>query len=362
MGRNGVVLKGVRKIAVLRANGLGDFLFALPALHALRAAYSGAEIVLLGLPWHKTFLRDRPSPVDRVVVVPPVKGIREEAGLEEDGAETNAFLDAMRRERFDLAVQMHGGGHYSNPFLLAMNAGMAAGLKADDAVPLDLWVPYVYFQPEVLRYLEIVGLLGAEPVGLEPRVDVTGRDVEESAAIVGNTDQPLVAMVPGGGDGRRRWPPEKFARIADLLSDAGGRVLIPGIGPERPIVGRIVELMKRRADNLCGQLSINGLTGLLSRCTVVIGNDSGPLHLAKAVGIPTVGVYWCGNLITAEPITRRYHRPLLSWRLDCPVCGANCIYSKCDHHDSFVADVSVEEVYRQTMSLVDGSLRGTRPP
>lgn len=64
---------GVRRIAVLRANVLGDFIFALPALEALRAAYPQAEIVLLAKKWHATFLQGRPGPVDRVVAVPPFR-------------------------------------------------------------------------------------------------------------------------------------------------------------------------------------------------------------------------------------------------------------------------------------------------
>src|SRR5258708_31084265 len=66
---------GVRKIAVLRANALGDFILTLPALEALRAAYPHAEIVLLAKKWHAAFLANRPGPVDRVVVVPPYGGV-----------------------------------------------------------------------------------------------------------------------------------------------------------------------------------------------------------------------------------------------------------------------------------------------
>ena len=58
---------GVRKIAVFRPNAVGDFVFSLSALHALRRAYPDAELVLLGLPWHAAFLADRPGPVDRVI-------------------------------------------------------------------------------------------------------------------------------------------------------------------------------------------------------------------------------------------------------------------------------------------------------
>src|SRR5437667_7394301 len=65
----------VHKIAVLRANAIGDLTFALPALEALCAAYPGAELVLLGQEWHARFLEGRPGPVDRVVVVPPYRGV-----------------------------------------------------------------------------------------------------------------------------------------------------------------------------------------------------------------------------------------------------------------------------------------------
>ena len=82
----------IRKIAVLRANGLGDFIFALPALEALRVAYPEAEIVLLGKKWHANFLANRPGPVDRVIVVPVSKGVNEEPGLMENLAEQEQFL------------------------------------------------------------------------------------------------------------------------------------------------------------------------------------------------------------------------------------------------------------------------------
>lgn len=337
-------LADVRKIAVLRANGLGDFLFALPALEALRAACPAAEIVLLGLPWHGPFLAGRPSPVDRVVVVPAARGVREEPGLVEDGEELALFFSAMQKERFDIAFQMHGGGRHSNPFVLKIKARLSAGLRTPDAAALDLWAPYVYFQPEIIRYLEVASLVGARAVTLEPAVSVTDGDREECRSVLGDGEERLVALVPGAGDGRRRWPPEKFAEVGDYLASHGVRIVIPGIDSERAVIEAVIGRMRQKALNLCGRLSLKGLTGLLSRCALVVGNDSGALHLAHAVGAPTVGIYWCGNVFTAGPVTRARHRPVLSWRLDCPVCGANCIYSKCDHRESFVADIPADEV------------------
>ncbi len=71
----GPKIDGVRRIAVPRANGLGDFVVALPALAALRAAYPRASITYLGLPWHRTLLPGRPGPWDRLIVVPPCPGV-----------------------------------------------------------------------------------------------------------------------------------------------------------------------------------------------------------------------------------------------------------------------------------------------
>lgn len=353
------VVPDVQKIAVLRANGIGDFLFALPALEALRATYPYAEIVLLAKDWHAAFLTGRPSPVDRVVVVPPSKGINEGPGMETSSSiiAMECFLDDLQQERFDLALQLHGGGRYSNPFILRIGARITAGARTPDAAPLDRWIPYIYYQPEIMRYLEIVSLVGARPVGVEPRIVVTEADRDEAQRVVPQNGQPLVALHPGAGDPRRQWPPAHFAAVGDTLAPQGARVVVVGTEPEQRLVTAVIDAMAAGADNLCGRLSLGGLAGLLSRCQVVVSNDSGPLHLAAAAGVATVGIYWCGNMITAGHMTRSRHRPAISWRLHCPVCGEDCTRTSCEHRVSFVADVPVQEVVIAAWDLFASNVR-----
>ncbi len=346
------LLPKVRKIAVLRANGLGDFVFALPALDALRATYPEAEIVYLGKAWHKTFLEGRPGPVDRVVVIPPCGGVGEAENFKVDEAALDAFFEEMRGEHFDLAFQLHGGGRYSNPFTCRLGARLTAGLKAPNAVPLDRWIPYTYFQREVLRYLEAVSLVGAAPVRLEPRLVVTTSDLQEATAAMPDADRPIAVLHPGASDPQRRWPAEKFAAVGDALVEAGVQVVVTGTGDESTLVEAVVASMRLASQNLCGRLSLGGLAGLLSRSAVTVSNDSGPLHLAAAVGAATVGIFWCFNHINAAPFTRARHRPQISWRLDCPACGAVRPYQHCDHHDSFVAIVPVEDVTNAALDLL----------
>jgi ADP-heptose:LPS heptosyltransferase len=278
--------------------------------------------------------------------------VHERPDAAENSPELEAFFAEARRENFDLALQMHGGGRYSNPFVRRLGAGLTAGLKAPDAVPLDRWVPYVYFQPEILRLLEVVGLVGARPVALEPRLAVTEKDLEEAERAVPPASGTLVVLNPGAGDGRRRWPVEKFAQVGDALAESGAQVVVHGAEWERPLVEGVTSHMCAQAQTVCGSLSLGGLAGLLSRARLMVSNDSGPLHIAAAVGAATVGLYWCGNLITAGPMTRARHRPAISWRLNCPECGFDCTTGECGHHASFVADIRVEEVLASARELL----------
>jgi ADP-heptose:LPS heptosyltransferase len=110
--------------------------------------------------------------------------------------------------------------------------------------------------------------------------------------------------------------------------------------------------MQAPADNACGRLSVSGLTGLMSRAALTVSNDTGPLHVAMAVGTPTVGIYWCGNMINAGPFSRRFNRPAVSWQVRCRECGTNTLAHACPHGHPPVDDVTVDEVLGHAFDLV----------
>ncbi len=341
----------IGKIAVLRANRIGDFVVTLPALAALRAAYPRAKIVLLGRRWHADFLTGRPGPIDRVVPIPPYHGVGEPEEHQDDPALLDPFFASMAAERFDLALQIHGGGGNSNPFIGRLGARHTAGLRADGAPPLDRWLPYVRDQVEIARYLEVVGLVGAAPVGLQPQLTVTAADRAEALALLPSDDRPLVAIHPGATDPRRHWSATHFAAVGDQLVARGARIILVGDAGERALTATVAGLMAAPPPDLAGRLHLGGLLGLLARCQLAIGNDSGPLHLAAAVGTATVGIYWGRNLLHYGPLGRARHRPLASWRGNCPICGADAD-AGCDHHVSWVDDVPVSAVVDAALSLL----------
>lgn len=356
--------ENISKIAILRANGLGDLIFALPALEALKLRFPKAELVYLGKKWHKTFLEGRPGPVDRVVVVPKCYGIPHESDEVENEEEVEAFFSKMKAERFDMAFQMHGGGKHSNPFVKKLGAKLTIGLQAQDAPPLDINVPYYLLQHEVLRYIEVVGKVGAKQQNLEPKIEATFTDLIELENLIKPMGEKYAVLHPGAADIHRQWSPEKFAQIGDILVESGMKVYVTGTLSECPIAEKVVENMKFRARNICGKLSMNAFVALLSRANVVVSNDTGPLHLARALGAPTVGIYWSQNALTAGVVTASKNRICVSWNSFCPACGIDCTKEDvhhpsgiCTHAFSFVDDITVEEVAEKTLELIQPQSR-----
>lgn len=341
----------IRKILALRPNAVGDFVFALPALHALRHTYPEARIVYLGKPWHAEFLKDRPAPVDDVIVMPPVPGVGAppEALPDEAG---EPFIQRMREEEFDLAIQMYGGGRYSNPYINQLKARLTIGLKTREAAPLDRWLPYGGFVNRRLELLQVAALVGAVPPLLERELEVTERDRDEAAALLPPVPgERIVLLHPGASDVRRHWPAERFAEVGDALASRGATVAISATEAEEPLANIIVERMRHPVLDLTGRMSLSGLCGMLDRAMMLVSNDTGPIHLAFALNTPAVGIYWLTNVLEASPLRPALLRAAMSTRTHCPVCGHDNRESRCSHDVCFVDDVTTEEVMALALEL-----------
>lgn len=347
----------VSRIAVLRGGGLGDLLFALPAVSALAAAYPAATVTLLGTPGHVELLQNTAGPVRDVRVLPAAEGVR--PGVE-DPVEVESFCRRMRQEEFDLGVQVHGGGRFSNPFLLRLGARHTVGLRTPDAAPLERNLPYLYYQHEPLRGLEVAGLAGAPPVELEARIKPLARHATDVGLLLrelGAVGRPLVAVHPGATDPRRRWPAESFGEVAAACAADGCQVVVVGSAEERDLADAVVAAAgPAQVTSLAGKLSLGALAALLHRCTVLLGNDSGPRHLAQALGTATVGLYWIGNLINAGQLGRGLHRAQLSWVTRCPECGADVTQvgwtaARCVHDVSLLTGIGPAAVHADVRDL-----------
>jgi ADP-heptose:LPS heptosyltransferase len=183
----------------------------------------------------------------------------------------------------------------------------------------------------------------------------------------------VLVIHPGATDPRRRWPAERFAAVARRAADDGFRVYVVGDSSEKELAETVVELALEQAgtgqpaaghaaearpavESLAGNLSLGELAALLAGSAVVVANDSGPRHLAQALGTSTVGIYWAGNAINAAPLGRSKHRVRLGWVTRCPVCGVDVTQvgwtaPRCPHDESTVKAVEPSEVYEDVLQL-----------
>ncbi|HEX8986614.1 MAG TPA: glycosyltransferase family 9 protein [Rhodocyclaceae bacterium] len=343
----------MRRIAVLGPARLGDFLFTLPMLHALRRRFRAAEILYLGQPWQAVFMAARPGPPDSVVAMPPLPGIGLPADAPFDVGIRERFVARMRGLEIDVAIQAFGGGRYSNPFVAALGARFCAGLRATGAPPLDRTIPHAGLQNRRLQLLELAAAIGAADYRLEPELKPTQADRDEAEDILGGLhDSPLVVLQPGATDPRRRWPAASFAAVGDALAGDGATIAINGTPTEAVLVHDVAAAMHASAVDLAGRLSLRGLCGLLDRAALVVSNDTGPLHLAVALGTPAVGIYWFTNLLESMPLRQQVHRAALATRVNCPECGVQNLELRCAHEPSFVAEVPVSRVLQLARDLL----------
>ena len=186
-------------------------------------------------------------------------------------------------------------------------------------------------------------------------------DLAEASEFIARLDHhPYIVFHPVAMDTRRMWPLENYARLADYLKEKGFEVVFTGSPEDRAVIDDIIYDMNYKAINAAGNFSLGGLAAVLSKASMMISADTGPLHLGRAVNTPTIGFYWAPNLINWGPLTRTIHRPMISWKMECPVCGIvpNNPYpfepktDTCDHPVSFVQDITIDEVIKTAEGLL----------
>lgn len=301
----------IRRIAVLRALFLGDFICAQPALRALKTRFPSAEVTLIGLPWIEPFL-SRYTCVDSFLPFPGCKGVKEVPYRPEA---TQAFLEE-HRGRFDLAIQMHGSGPASNDLVAALGARVSLGYTPP-GVPSPLSRPIPYpgdHVHEARKWLQLVAHVGA-PGTPRPELPVLPEEEEAARQLLAGLDRkrPIVAIHAGARDPARRWPPERFAALADQVWDMrDAQVVLTGSEEDAESVALVRRACRAPVVDLCGKTSIGELAAVLDRVDLLVTNDSGPSHVAWARGVPSVVLFGPTNPQRWAPLEPQLHRAILA--------------------------------------------------
>lgn len=302
----------VRRVLVVRLDHLGDVLFSTVVFPPLRRLYPMAEITALVGPWAAPLLLHHPD-VDRVVSFRNPWFDRKGAS---GWADTLGAVQFLRRSRFDLGLDLRG-----DPRIIALmlaggvryRAGYGCG-GAGFLLSRELDHPPGLHQVDRnLRLIQALGWKGEAGDFRRPRVFVSGAEEEEArarlAALGVGEGGRRVALHPGASVAAKRWPAEHYASLAAWLSRRGGlRLLLLGGPEERDLAAEVAARSGVCPLSLAGELSLRGLMAVLKRCHLMIGNDSGPTHLAAALGVPTVALFTGTNRPSEwAPIGERVH-------------------------------------------------------
>lgn len=347
----GSTLTDPRKILVRATNWIGDGVMSLPALAALRARFPAAEIVLVAKPWVGELYWHLPA-VSRQIVYNP-------AGEHEGPRGFWKLIQTVRAERFDAAILFQNAFHAA---WMAWWAGIPArvGYARDgrsslltDAVEVPSAAAYGHQAYYYLHLLFRAGLTAKyQPV---EEIRLVLEDSEKNWATkhlqkLGlQGPRFLVGLNPGAFFGpAKRWLLHRYALLADRLVGAlHADVLIFGSPAERPLAEEIARAMKHTPVILAGGTSLRQLMALLAQCHLVVSNDSGPMHLAAALGLPVLAIFGSTNEHATGPVGSRTRV------IRHPVACSPCSLRECPIDLRCMKGVTVEDVFKSAVRLVE---------
>ena len=286
-------LDAVRHVLVLRLDRIGDVLMSLPALHDLREALPRARIRLAVGRWSEDLARG--FPVDEVLVwsAPWV-------GRPAEGALSMAALieraRALRRDRIDMAVDLQGDLRASLLLWLAGAkrrvgyANTGGDYLLTDVVPLDETVSWV---EQSRRAVSLATGRPFSPRHVDPLTAEDRAFAEAFLAAEGLVHRrPLVGLHPSGGRLLKQWPVGRWKEVAARLqSEHGATVLVTGSSSDRPLALELARELPHAPVDLTGRLDVRQTLAVIARLHLYLSPDTGPMHMACAVGTPSVSVF-----------------------------------------------------------------------
>jgi lipopolysaccharide heptosyltransferase II len=297
--------QAARHVLAIRLDSLGDVLMATPALRAVAGAGGERRVSLLTSPAGAAIAALVPEVSDVLTYAAPwMKASPARADARQD----TAFVDRLRQARFDAAVIFTTYSQSPLPAaLLCYLAEIPLRLAHCRENPYQLltdWVresePEQGIRHEVRRQLDLVEHVGytTDEERLSLRVPPAAAAAAQRVLAEAEVDERRRWLVlhPGASAPSRRYPIESYAVVASQLAhELGCQVVLTGSGDERELVHELRARMTAPAVSLVGQLSLAELAGVIARAPLVLTNNTGPAHMAAAVGTPVVDLYALTN-------------------------------------------------------------------
>ncbi|MFN0086898.1 MAG: lipopolysaccharide heptosyltransferase II [Blastocatellia bacterium] len=345
------------RILVRGTNWIGDAVMSAPALRRLRASFPHSRISLLA-PQRTAALFEGAPYLDEILVY----------RRSEDGVGVFfEFVRELRARRFDLAAL------FQNAFeaaLLAWLGGARMRIGYAEQGRGRLLTHRLHRGPghrnrhQVNDYLDITAecerAFGIEPPAMPdsarwPMLRASEAQTAAAGPLVrrltaGPGAGPLIALNAGSTNSRAKcWPPERFAALADrLIEQSGARIVMIGAAAERESAQAVLDRMTRSGGvNLAGETTMAELFGLLAACDLLVSNDTGPAHIAAALGRPTLTIFGPTNEFETSPTGPRAEL-LRAEGIEC----ARCMHRDCPIDHRCMTRIGAEDVLERSVRLL----------
>jgi ADP-heptose:LPS heptosyltransferase len=346
-----------RRILLLRLERIGDLLMALPAIDDVRALAPDAAIDLVVGSWNQELARAIGA-VSSVKVLDARWLVRGGDG----GAGVPSLLRAARawrRERYDLAINFEPDIR-SNLLLAVSGASWTAGFSSGGGgAVLDRAIPYDVRSHTSDNARRLVAAVLGEGARAQraPALRIPESSRAAAAVRLAGASGPLIGMHVSGGRAIKQWPPERFAEVARrLISTSGATIVLTGSPGDRALVdGVSAALPQERVIDVASELGLLDVAAILERLELLVTGDTGPMHLAVAVGTPVVAVF--GPSDPARYAPRGPHDLIVRVDLPCSPCNRirrppeRCV----GHTPDCLAFVSTESVLAAALGVLHRS-------
>ncbi len=339
-----------KNILITKPSSLGDIVLALPALRALRMSFPEAKISWLIRPEFAQLIENHPH-LDEIITFDRKLLARAWFHPSAFGA-LMSLIRKLRRSKFDIVFDFQG---------LFRTASLAwlSGCKTRFGKATAREFATIFYTHKIIHYIEnihvvdyymkIIQTAGASDFGVEfvfPQNPGAEDSVGKLLTSYGIQDNYAV-LISGSVHQDKCWPPERFAQLADMISSQYGlSIVATGSVSEAKIVEKVKENSNVTIVSLAGQTSLSQLVALLKRAKLVVSNDTGPGHIAAALGVPLVMMFGRANPIMLEPYRRK--DCVMAIEPDGRGIKTNNLDPKYD-----IKRITVEQVYQKVRQQMD---------
>lgn len=335
-----------KRILVIRLDRLGDVILSTPVLQALRSHFPHAFIAMMVRPACNDVVEGNPY-LNEVILY-------DKEGAHHSAPATIRFARKLRRFDFDTALILHPSNRsHWIPWLARIPVRVGYDRKCGWL--LTHRIPHLKQEGqkhEAVYTLELLELFGISPTMPTPFVPIHDRAKRRVEALLAEASlQPsdqLIAIHPSASCISKRWMPDRFAQVADrLMTEQGLKICLVAGESDVLFAHQVAQGMRQVPANFAGRLSVAELAALLARCRLLISNDSGPVHVAAAVGTPVVDIFGRNQRGLSPmrwgPLGEGH--VILHKEVGCVTCLAH----NCDIEFLCLTSLSVEEVYQAAL-------------